>query len=264
MSNEYIIPISLFVHASMSSVGLGGEKLRQCSERNATMRKKIMFMIFLKKSKTDLNYKIVICAHATSWALHVKMATMLTMYMYMYLSSFIVCFGFSPPKPTEDVLAWTKREIGMMYSFDMISFMNSGFSTQYFCIGVGGSATVLPSPSTFDPIQIDLDDWLQAASYIGAKYAVLVAQHCSGFSMWPTDIKAETGFDYTYSIKYSPLRAGQYDIVKEFVTKCKEYNILPGLYYSLNQNFYLNVGGGRILDHPLVKNQVNVSQELYE
>ena len=38
----------------------------------------------------------------------------------------------------------------------------------------------------------------------------------------------------------------------------------PGLYYSLNENYYLNVGGGKVgYQAPLAPGQVNVSQEDY-
>ena len=170
--------------------------------------------------------------------------------------------SMAPPKPTPDVLAWTKREIGAFFSFNMISELN-GSNTQEFCIHVGGDATGVVGPQHFNPWQIDLDDWLEVAASYGAKYAVLTAQHCSGFSMWPTDIYDATGFHYNYSIQYSPLKGGKYDVVKAFIDSCKKYNIAPGIYYSLNQNYYLNVAGGKVMNTKLAPGQVNVSQELY-
>ena len=162
------------------------------------------------------------------------------------------------PVPSPDVLAWTKREIGAFYSFNMISMLTN-ISTQYFCLGGGW----VPPSDTFNPEKLDLDNWLQAAVAFGAKYAVLTAKHCSGFSMWPTDILKETGFNYTYSTKYSSFRGGGYDVVKEFVDSCKKYGVLPGIYYSLNQNYYLNVRHGTVHNGSLVPGQEKVSQELY-
>ena len=170
--------------------------------------------------------------------------------------------SLAPPKPSPDVLAWTKREIGAFFSFNMISELN-GSNTQYFCIHVGGDATHVVSPQNFDPWQINLDDWLEVAVSFGAKYAVLTAQHCSGFSMWPTDIYEATGFHYNYSIQYSPLKGGKYDVVQAFIDSCKKYNIAPGIYYSLNQNYYLNVAQGKVMNTKLTPGQVNVTQELY-
>ena len=169
----------------------------------------------------------------------------------------------SPAIPTEDVLAWSRREVGAFFSFNMITMLPNVSNTQYFCIGVGGDATWLPSPDTFNPDNLYVDQWLQAAVAMGAKYAVLTAQHCSGFSMWPTDVYDDTGFGYTYSTRYSSFRGGSYDVVKDFITACAKYDIRPGIYYSLNQNFYLNVAGGLVLNTSLVPGQAEVTQELY-
>ena len=167
------------------------------------------------------------------------------------------------PVPSADVLAWTKREIAAFYSFNMITMLTNISNTQFFCLGVGGGGGFVPPPDTFNPDKLDLDNWLQAAVAFGAKYAVLTAQHCSGFSMWPTDIFEETGFHYAYSTKYSSFRGGGYDVVKDFINSCKKYGVLPGIYYSLNQNYYLNVGHGLVQNTSLVPGQEMVSQELY-
>ena len=136
-------------------------------------------------------------------------------------------------------------------------------TTQFFCIGVGGSGGWLPSPNLFDPDKLDLDNWLQAAVAFGAKYAVLTAQHCSGYSMWPTNIIDESGFEYKFSTRYSSFRGGGYDAVRDFVNSCRKYGVEPGIYYNLNQNYYLNVGQGLVLNSTLVPGQAKVSQEQY-
>ena len=83
------------------------------------------------------------------------------------------------------------------------------------------------------------------------KYAVLVAKHCSGFSLWPT--KA-----HEYSIKNSPYKNGKGDIVAEFVASCRKYGIKPGIYASTTANGFLHV------DNPgLVKKGSPVTQEEY-
>lgn len=150
-----------------------------------------------------------------------------------------------------------------MFSFDMITMLSNVSNTQYFCVGVGGHGGWLPSPNFFAPEDLDLDNWLLAAASFGAKYAVLTAQHCSGFSLWPTDVLKATGFNYTYSTAFSPFRGGSYDLVEAFVAACNRYGILPGIYYSLNQNYYLNVAGGKVQSGPLVPGQGNVTQDTY-
>lgn len=169
----------------------------------------------------------------------------------------------SLPVPSPDVLAWTKREIGAMFSFDMITMLTNESNTQYFCIGVGGEGGFLPTPELFNPEDLDLDNWVLAAASFGAKYAVLTAQHCSGFSLWPTDVYKATGFNYTYSTTSSFFRGGGYDLVGAFVSACNKRGILPGIYYSLNQNYYLNVAGGKVLNTILVPGQARINQTLY-
>lgn len=167
------------------------------------------------------------------------------------------------PVPTPDILEWTKLEVGAFYSFNMISMLDNISNTQFFCLGVGGNGGWLPDPNFFNPEKLDIDQWLTTAKSIGAKYAVLTAQHCSGFSMWPTDVYSETGFNYTYSTKYSSFQGGGYDVVKDFVESCRKAGIKPGIYYSLNQNYYLNSGHGLVQNTTLIPGQAKVSQDLY-
>ena len=170
---------------------------------------------------------------------------------------------YIPVPPNADVLAWTKRELGAFFSFNMITMVPEIRNTGYFCLHAGRTATWLPPPDTFSPDLLDLDQWMQAAVAMGAKYAVLTAQHCSGFSMWPTDIYDDTGFEYAYSTRYSDFRGGSYDVVRDFVDACAKYGVKPGIYYGLNENYYLNVADGKVLDTPLVEGQAKVTQELY-
>ena len=145
-----------------------------------------------------------------------------------------------------------------MFSFNMITMVKD------YSLCVGTYKGWLPAVWDFNPEMLDIDNWLNVSVSFGAKYAILTAKHCSGFSMWPTNTKPATGFEYTYSTKYSTFRGGSYDVVLEFVSKCRKHGIKPGLYYSLDQNYYLNAEGGKVQDTPLMAGQVSVSQELYE
>src|SRR5699024_462086 len=91
-----------------------------------------------------------------------------------------------------------------------------------------------PDPAIFHPSQLDTDQWIRTAKEAGAKYAILVAKHCSGFSLWPTEA-------HTYSVKSTPWKNGEGDIVGDFIKSCKKYDILPGLYYSTSANAYYEV-----------------------
>jgi alpha-L-fucosidase len=128
--------------------------------------------------------------------------------------------------PTKAQVKWAESEIGVLIHFDM-----PVFEPQY---DFRKDWNYHPDASIFNPKELDTDQWIRAAKAAGAKYAVLVAKHCSGFSLWPT--KA-----HPYSVKFSPWKNGQGDIVKDFIASCKKYGIKPGIYASTSANGYLKV-----------------------
>lgn len=124
--------------------------------------------------------------------------------------------------PNEVQKEWADAEIGVMFHFDMQVF-NPDYEWRQW--------GTHPDASTFNPTELDTDQWLEAASKIGAKYAVLVAKHCCGFSLWPTEA-------HEYSVKNSPWKNGEGDIVRDFVESCRKYGIKPAIYASTSANGY--------------------------
>lgn len=144
--------------------------------------------------------------------------------------------------PDERQLAWADAEIGVLFHFDM-----PVFDSTYQWRNWGTH----PAPEAFCPDSLDTDQWLQAALALGARYAILVAKHCSGFSLWPTEA-------HEYSVKNCPLKDGKGDIVADFIASCQKYDIKPGIYASTTANGYLHV------DNPgLVKEGSPVNQKEY-
>jgi len=123
--------------------------------------------------------------------------------------------------PTPQQRDWANAEIGVIIDLDMNIFAPDTY--QY------GQKKTLPSLSVFHPSKLNTDQWIAAAKSAGAKYAVLVAKHGTGFSLWPT--KAN---DYT--ISQTPWKNGKGDVVADFIKSCKKYGIKPGLYYSVNSS----------------------------
>ncbi len=81
------------------------------------------------------------------------------------------------------------------------------------------------SPDRFNPKQLDCRQWISVAKQAGAKYAILVCKHHDGFANWPSA--------YTeYSVKNTPWKDGNGDVVKEFTDACREFDMKVGLYYS--------------------------------
>lgn len=127
--------------------------------------------------------------------------------------------------PNARQLAWADAEIGVLIHFDMPTYHRDYVWRNW------GSH---PDASTFNPTELNTDQWMETAQKLGAKYAVLVAKHCSGFSLWPTEA-------HEYSVKNSPWKEGKGDIVGDFVASCKKYGIKPGIYASTTANGYLYV-----------------------
>ncbi len=172
---------------------------------------------------------------------------------FLFILTFCLCISCTGKKsfkysgdiivtPNEVQKNWANAEVGVLIHFDM-----PVFKPEYNWRNYGTH----PNPSIFNPTQLNTDQWLETASKLGAKYAVLVAKHCSGFSLWPTEA-------HEYSIKNSPWKEGKGDIVKDFIASCKKYNIKPGIYASTTANGFLHV------DNPgIVQKGSSVTQEEY-
>ncbi|MHC1695334.1 MAG: alpha-L-fucosidase [Eubacteriales bacterium] len=135
--------------------------------------------------------------------------------------------------PSSQQREWADQELGVIIHFDIPVFQPDFFFRDH--MGEHLDASI------FNPTQLDTDQWVRTAHEAGAKYAVLVAKHCSGFSLWPTDA-------HGYSVKSTPWRDGQGDIVGDFVKSCQKFGLKPGLYYSISANGYFNVDNpGKVL-----------------
>lgn len=131
-------------------------------------------------------------------------------------------------KPTSKQLEWADLEVGVI-----IHYLMDIYNPSYKGRKNAGVREHMP-PSIFAPSNLDTDQWIAAAAAAGAKYAVLVANHCTGFSLWPTKVN-------DYSIAGSPWKDGKGDIVGDFVASCKKYGLKPGLYYSTGCNGYYDI-----------------------
>lgn len=128
-------------------------------------------------------------------------------------------------RPTPQHLAWHDMELGMFFHFDIPVYQQEWKWRSF---------SDFPDPNLYQPKRLDTDQWMEAAQAMGAKYAIFVAKHCSGFLQWQSDL-------YPYGVKQSSWQGGRGDVVKQFVESCRKYGIRPGLYASVSANGFLNV-----------------------
>ena len=121
----------------------------------------------------------------------------------------------SPNKvvPSDKLLSYQQLEIIGFIHFSINTFTNKEW-------GFGDE-----SPELFNPGELDAEQWVTTAKAGGIKQLILTAKHHDGFCLWPSK--------YTeHSIKNSPYKNGNGDIVGEFADACRKHGLKVGLYLS--------------------------------
>lgn len=115
------------------------------------------------------------------------------------------------PVPNARQIEWYHREMIAFFHFGMNTFTNVN----------EGDGTA--GPQLFNPTALDCNQWMKVLRNAGIPAAIFVAKHADGFCNWPT---AHTN----YSVKNSPWKNGQGDVVREFTDAAKAAGIKAGIY----------------------------------
>lgn len=117
------------------------------------------------------------------------------------------------PRPTRAQQEWMDMERYAFAHFSINTFTDQEW-------GYGDE-----SPALFTPDSLDCRQWARVCKEAGLTGIILTAKHHCGFCLWPSV--------YThFSVKNSPWRDGQGDVMRELREACDEYGLKLGFYLS--------------------------------
>ena len=130
------------------------------------------------------------------------------------------------PLPTPLQVAYQRTE--------MTAFVHLGLET---FDGTEQGDSSKDAPALFNPTNLDATQWVTAFKDAGFREVMLTAKHGTGFCLWPSA--------YTdYSVKNSPWKNGQGDVVREFTDAMHAAGMKVGLYLSPGDQHYPSTNAG--------------------
>ena len=117
------------------------------------------------------------------------------------------------PLPSQAQLAYLEDELAAFIHFGPNTFYDQEWGTGQ------------EDPGRFNPTKLDAREWVRVLKETGFKKLILVVKHHDGFVLYPT---AHTD----YSVKASPWRNGEGDLLLEVSQAATEFDMDMGVYLS--------------------------------
>jgi len=142
---------------------------------------------------------------------HIKLALLASIFA-------VSCTQVAPPSPCGPLPNENQIKLQDMEMYAFLHYSLNTYTDQEW--GYGNE-----DPAIFNPSKLDARQWAKVCKDTGMKGIILTAKHHCGFCLWPSE--------YTeYSVKNSPWKNGEGDIVKDLAEACKEYGLRFAVYLS--------------------------------
>jgi len=116
--------------------------------------------------------------------------------------------------PTARQLVWQQLEFTCFIHFGINTFTGREWGN--------GKET----PTKFNPSKVDTDQWCATAKAAGMRMMMITVKHHDGFCTW------QTKYNNQFSVKASPWKKGQGDVLRQLSNSCKKYDLKLGVYLS--------------------------------
>ena len=117
------------------------------------------------------------------------------------------------PIPSENQMRWQEMEYYAFIHYSLNTYTDQSW-------GYGDESLDL-----FNPENLDCRQWARICKEAGMKGIIFTAKHHCGFCMWPSK-------STEYSVKNTPWKNEQGDVVRELSEACQEYGLDFGVYLS--------------------------------